>query len=410
MQKSSNSLKIAVLAQFPVHILPEFEKFGEPKVHYATWLPQLVRNFENLLQSREPIPSSWGEPRPDKPPLEIHWLTLSTLVDRLQVSQFCGQIIHVLPTKQRGRASTFFRADRASLQSRLNEIGPHIVHGWGNEDVYGWAAVASGRLNIVSVQGLLSECVLRSPFPLRTYFQAVLELFVLNWACYIVCESQWACEKVKMRLVRRAKPLLCIDYGVHEYFYKCSWNPRLGKPIAIFAGSVDPHKGIQDVIAAFRDSRLRDAELWVLGSDNSPQAAAIKKIAPPNVIWFGRRPIREVIERLAQGWCFVLPTRADTGPMAVKEARVVGLPVICTPCSGARDYIRHEKNGFLVKPGDVKNLTHYLAKLLSNLDICRQMGAYEHELARNRFAPMKTAELPVGKGFLISSRYAANIV
>ena len=421
-------MRVAILAQFPIHILPEFSYLGEPKQHYATWLPQLAQGFGvaiangewrmangSLRRLKEVEDSGFRiensedapvitPPRASSPPLtpesliqnqdplEIHWITLSTEVSEPRVVEYLNQTFHILPTTTSGRASSLFREDRRNIQASIDRINPDLVHGWGNEDVYGLAAVLSGRRNMVSVQGLLSYCVLRNRYPNRTYFQALLELFVLNRADALVCESKWACDMVRRRLLNRNKRIHHVEYGVQGFIFVKKWQPNLSKPIAIFTGSVAPSKGIQDVVNAFRHPNLCNSELWVLGADNTPFARKLKKNAPPNIKWFGRLGIQECIEHLSQGWCFVLPTRGDTGPMAVKEAMVVGLPVVSSPNSGARDYIRDGENGFLVPCARPDILAERLECLLKDYEVCRAMGAARHEEAREHFRPERTAD------------------
>lgn len=381
-------MRVAVLASVPLHVLPLYRDAGEPKGHYATWFPQLICAF-----------SGSG-------PLEIHWVTLSPEVSQPKVVTFCNQCFHILPTSTSKRASTFFRADRAIIKTTLQSVSPDLVHGWGNEDVYGLAAATSGFPNIVSIQGLLSYYALKNRLPLRTYFQCLIELYVINRADRLICESLWACDMTRRFLLRRTTPIHHVEYGVQPCFFEEPWNPSPDKPVAVFTGSADPRKGIQDLIAAFRDPRLASAELWVLGSDTTEFAMRQKKLASPNVRWFGRLPIGESVKKLAQGWCFVLLTRADTGPMAVKEARSVGLPVISSPNSGARDYIRDGENGFLVRPGDVSRLTDRLVHLLGNYELCRRMGENQQESDRNEFRAARTADR-LSKLYLIDHAHAA---
>jgi glycosyltransferase involved in cell wall biosynthesis len=402
-------MRVAILAQFPVHILQEFAHLGEPKQHYATWLPQLAQGFGAAIANSEwrladseaantllvthnsshPPESLIQNPHP----LEIHWVTLSTEVSEPRTVQYLHQTFHILPTAPSGRASSLFRADRRQIQAVIDRINPGLVHGWGNEDVYGLAAVLSGRRNMVSVQGLLSYYVLRNRLPTRTYLQALIEVFVLNRADELVCESRWSCDMVRRRLVNRKKPIHHVEYGVQQCFYEAVWHPEASRPVAVFTGSVEPRKGIQDIVKAFRDPRLKDAELWVLGADNTPFAKKLKENAPPNIKWFGRLGLEESIRHLSRGWCFVLPTRGDTGPMAVKEAMVVGLPVISTPSSGARDYIHDGENGFLVPCGQADVLAERLERLLKNYDTCRAIGEGRRDLAHTEFCSERTTEL-----------------
>jgi hypothetical protein len=129
---------VGVLAAFPLHALKVFGEKYRPKGHYATWLPQIAEAWEG------------------QGGVEIHWIVMTDQVkERKDVCQW-GQMFHVLPTSQSGRAATLFCADRKAIYAVLDEIQADLVHGWGTEDVYGLAAVLSGRPNIVSMQGILS--------------------------------------------------------------------------------------------------------------------------------------------------------------------------------------------------------------------------------------------------------------
>ena len=105
----SPTKKIAILAAFPLHHLTVFGEKFRPVGHYATWLPQIAE--------------AWGEQNE----FEIHWVVMSDLVDeRKDVSQW-GQIFHILPTTQSGRASTLFRTDRKAIGVRRNSHRPAIA-------------------------------------------------------------------------------------------------------------------------------------------------------------------------------------------------------------------------------------------------------------------------------------------
>jgi glycosyltransferase involved in cell wall biosynthesis len=366
-------LKIAILADFPAHLIPAFAEAHGHSGHCATtWLPQLAEAFEKITD------------------LEVHWLVLSSLIKTTQRMPWRKQHFHILPTATKYRASTFFRKDRAAICQELAEINPDLVHGWGSEDVHGLAAATSGYPNIVSMQGLLSHYILQSKMAPREYFQALLELFIFWRADRITVESQWAAKRVKHRhpFVR----LSVVEYGVQSQFFEAHWNPDPRKPLAIFVGTLCPRKGIQDLVAAFRDPRLAGASLWVVGDGNGPWVKNLREQASENIHWLGRRTNQETAALLAQAWCLVLPTRADTSPNVVKEARVIGMPVISTPCGGQSDYLEDGLNGYLVLPGDIPELTGKIASVLGDIDYCRQLGAHRHHEQRRFFDPELTAQ------------------
>jgi glycosyltransferase involved in cell wall biosynthesis len=173
------------------------------------------------------------------------------------------------------------------------------------------------------MQGILSYYMLKAKTHPRDYFQAFLEMYVFFKADRIMVESAWG-----QKIIRRRNPwanISLVKYGVQDHFFNCKWNPEPNRRVALFVGSVLPRKGVQDAIAAFSDPRLADAELWVIGNEGS-WGTRLRASAPKSVPWFGRLSVNETAERLSRAWCLALPTRADTSPNAIKEARVVGLP------------------------------------------------------------------------------------
>jgi glycosyltransferase involved in cell wall biosynthesis len=361
-------MRVAILADFPLHVIPALNGVKPPKGHYATWLPPLVE----------------ANSQPDG--IERIWITLSEdITERTQVS-FCNQTFIFLPTQKKGRASSLYKRDRAAIAGVLREIKPDLVHGWGTEDVYALASATSGFPFVLSMQGILTHYILHSWIDARTFFQAILEFIILRKTEALTCESRWA-KSIMQRRAPRAK-ITCIEYGVHRDFYDVNWQPDPQRPAVLFAGTIDARKGIQDVVAAFQNPLLKDAELWIAGSGPLQD----KLNSPPNVKWLGRLDRPQLIAKMSKAWCLVLPTRADTSPNVVKESRVVGLPVVTTPCGGQSDYIRDGRNGFLVAPGDVPTLTDRLHRVLSDYQFCRQQGKEGWEQDRDFFRTDHMAE------------------
>jgi glycosyltransferase involved in cell wall biosynthesis len=365
-------VKIAVIAEFPIHVIPEFGEAYRYQGHYATWLPQLVTAFAA------------------EPGLEIHWITLSRGITAPRSLVWYDQTFHVLPAAKKGcRAPTLYREDRHFIQECLREIQPDLVHGWGTEDVHAFAAAFSGYPNMISMQGILSHYVRKTLLGPRHYFHALLELVTLYKADLITVESEWG----KKKLLRRnpAMQVEVVEYGVDDSFLETPWRPDPERPVALFVGSLVPPKGLQDLVAAFTDPTLAFAELWIAGDGHEPWAKGLRACSTPNIQWLGRCSRAETAERMSRAWCLALPTRVDTSPNVVKEARVIGLPVVTTPCGGQVTYVKEGKNGFLVAPGDVVGLRAVLRTLLSDFEQCRKMGAYRREEHRDILHPAKTA-------------------
>ena len=367
--------KIAILAAFPLHHLKGFGKAFQPKGHYATWLPQIAEAWDGQTE------------------VDIHWVVMSDLVkERRDVCEW-GQMFHVLPTTQRGRSTTLFREDRRAIGAVLDEIQADLVHGWGTEDVYGLAAVLSRRPNIVSMQGILSYYALKNWMPTRSYLQAMLELFILWKAGRVTTESEWG-RNVVLRRNPFAKVEL-VEYGVQQLFFQTKWQPEETKPFALFVGGLSPRKGIQDLMRAFRDPKISGGELVVIGGGEGAWSEKLQKGAPSNIRWLGRKTAQETAQYMAKAWCLVLPTRADTSPNVVKEARVVGLPVITTRNGGQASYMRDGEDGYFVECGDVNGVIEKVGKMLGCFAKAKEMGDRGKENFRELFTAKRT-----GDGFM----------
>ena len=364
--------KIAILAAFPLHHLKGFGKAFQPKGHYATWLPQIAEAWDGQNE------------------VKIHWIVMSDLVkERMDVCEW-GQMFHVLPTSRSGRATTFFRGDRKAIHAVLEEIQVDLVHGWGTEDVYGLAAVLSGRLNIVSMQGILSYYALKNRMPARSYLQAMLELFILWRAGRVTTESEWG-RNVVMKRNPFAKVEL-VEYGVQQIFFQTKWQPDEKNPFALFVGGISPRKGIQDLVGAFRDPKLSGRELVVIGGGEGVWSENLQKSAPPNIRWLGRKSAEETAQYMAKAWCLVLPTRADTSPNVVKEARVIGLPVITTRNGGQASYVTNGEDGYFVECGDVDGLIQKTGNVLGCFVKAKELGDQGRKRYRELFLAKRTAE------------------
>ncbi len=350
---------MAILANFPLHVIPSLSNGTPPAGHYATWLPPLA----------EANASDDG--------IERIWITLSEDIAERKEVIFWNQKFIALPSHKKGRASSLYKEDRAAIAQTLRQINPDLVHGWGTEDVYALAAATSGFPFVISMQGILTHYILHARTDPRTMFQALLEFFILRRTKELTCESHWA----KSIMQRRAPgaEVTCIEYGVHPDFFNASWQPEPQRPAALFVGTLVARKGIHDVLQAFQSPRLKESELWIAGSGPLEN----KEGTPPNVKWLGRLDRAQLIVKMSKARCLVLPTRADTSPNVVKEARVMGLPVVTTPCGGQSDYIEEGRNGFLVEPGDIAQLTDRLHRLLSDYEFCRQRGkeGWDHDRA-----------------------------
>lgn len=339
--------------------------------HAATWLPPLADEFfayENL---------------------KISWVTFDYQVARTEIDRDGNQEFVRLP-EVKTKVNIFLRQwpARLLLRRALQRIQPDIVHVWGTECLYAIALKDVRVSKILSVQGCLTAFnKVWNP----SYVHQVLgeeEPDRVREADIVTCESPWSAEQI--RLLDSEADIRVVDYGVHPSFNLVEWNPDPDDPVLLYSGSLDYRKGIDVLIEALKLLPERKWRCQIVGE--GPLRSALEKENLSGVEWLGTLRWKELQHRLSRAWALVVPTRADTGPTVVKEARVVGLPVVGSVHGGLRDYIRNGESGLTVDPLDARNLAAACQDVMSDFVRVRRLGLSHREADRASFSPSLTAK------------------
>ncbi len=178
--------------------------------------------------------------------------------------------------------------------------------------------------------------------------------------------------------------------NLREYSYRINENAS-DKVKFIFVARLIKEKGVDLFIEAATKLKTKYpcAEFYVIGSPgNSPSAIKEEKLNLLHkngiIIYLGHQD--DIQQNLANGDVFVLPTYYREGiPRSILEALSVGLPIITTETPGCRETVIPYKNGILVKPQDLDELTNAMEYFLLNKDEIKQMGIESRKFAEKRF-------------------------
>ena len=367
--------RIAILADMPLQALEEGAA-GRGGGHAATWLPQLAHAFSREMD------------------LEIFWLTLTGEVSETTETHLLGQTFYrITKTSMTVDVLTGYALARGKLLKVLEVIRPNIVHVWGSETPYPSVLTALSKESIptiMSMQGMLSEYNRIGSFRRnwRVRLQSRYESGWVRAATVVTSESEWGLDKV-----REMAPAIdgrLVEYGVNPSFYDLSWNPDPTHPVALYCGGADWRKGFDLLIGALAIAPEPRWTCWIAGGGSVPPEQA--GMLPPGTEILGSLNWIQLQERMSQAWALILPTRADTSPNAVKEARVTGMPVITSRHGGQSGYIRDGENGMIVDPLTPERLRKAIDALLSDFLLTKTMGAARHAEDRDYFRPERTAE------------------
>lgn len=343
--------KITILCNFPAWLLND--KIPQFNGHYAVWLKALYDGY------------------PADAPYELHWISLNKDIDTPVRFGDGNQYFHILPRVRKTIGLyTAYIADRMSINREIKTINPDLLHSWGTEDCYGLCGMDFKGKWLHSVQGLLKACMERGPMPRFFRHHSFYEPRVLRKCRHVTVESPWAAERVK-EIAPNANPIL-FEYAVEERF--CKQKRELTKePTCLFCGSNTPLKNLDVAVRAFSRPELSHIKLELAGVEPGSIADL-----PSNIIPLGRISRDEVVSKLAATWCLVHPSKADTGPTAAKEARVMGVPVIISDQCGSKQYVEPGKSGYIFAPSDVNPLVQAVLDTCSSAERNMQMGEHGH--------------------------------
>lgn len=367
--------RIVVLADFPWNYF-DSGATGRGGGQGCTWLTQLAEEYAK--QDR----------------YEIHWVTLANGLQGFKTltREWGGQYFHRLPGLKRSIDLRLgFLTSTWQLRRILKRLQPDLVHCWGTETPYPSVCGDTRFPVLLSMQGILTEYHRIGGLPDIFYWNqlAARERVALRRATAVTCESQWGIQKVLSE--HPAARTYQVEYGVNPAFYQIAWEPDQEQPYALFSGSMDWRKGVDVLVEAMRLLPERNWRLKLAGDGELLEE--IHALGLPGVECLGLLDWTRMRAELAGASCLVLPTRADTSPNVVKEARVVGLPVITTAHGGQAGYIRDGENGLIVDPLEPGSLAAALSQLMGNQRLAREMGAARLVEDRNYLRSSETARL-----------------
>jgi glycosyltransferase involved in cell wall biosynthesis len=143
-----------------------------------------------------------------------------------------------------------------------------------------------------------------------------------------------------------------------------------GPPVVLFVGRLEAEKGVFTLLSAYKDllSALPSARLVFAGNgkDRDRLMAEASGLQPP-VKFLGHVSRDQLPDVYAGSTIVVMPSVfveafGKVGPEALSSGR----PVIASDSGGVREWLKPGKNGLLVGPGDVAQLTAAMLALLTD--------------------------------------------
>ncbi|EJQ16998.1 hypothetical protein IE3_00316 [Bacillus cereus BAG3X2-1] len=181
---------------------------------------------------------------------------------------------------------------------------------------------------------------------------------------------------------------------------------KTNKINVLFMGRLGKGKGTYDLLDIIPNiiKENKNVFFYLCGDGDVEQVKEIivNKLLESNVFVPGWINTNEKINYFNKSSIYVLPSYNEGLPISILEAMASSLPVIATNVGGIPEAIEHNRNGYLISPGDTKSLENYLVKLIrdekmrnmfgkENLQKCKQY--FDQDIVVNKITYIYTSIL-----------------
>ncbi|MTI18902.1 colanic acid biosynthesis glycosyltransferase WcaL [Rhodobacteraceae bacterium RKSG542] len=150
----------------------------------------------------------------------------------------------------------------------------------------------------------------------------------------------------------------------------------------LFVGRLVEQKGTDDIFAALAQLGPLAPAIDIVGSgplmEELEQESLGNGLYKQGLTFLGPKPAEWISENAPSYVGLIAPFKEapdgarDTGPLVVKEAMAMELPVITTRFMGMKETVTPE-TGFMVEPGDPEGLARAIVELMALSDVERQV-------------------------------------
>jgi glycosyltransferase involved in cell wall biosynthesis len=164
----------------------------------------------------------------------------------------------------------------------------------------------------------------------------------------------------------------------------------LDSKIILGVGNLEQRKGFELIVRAIPSilQEVPNAMLIIVG--DGPEKKTLVRLVETgglqtSVLLAGRIPTSVLSTIYGAADIFVLPSRHEGQPVVLLEAMASALPIVATRVPGNIDTIENNRNGILVSPADMSELTGSIIKILKDETLAACMSKKSHELYRARY-------------------------
>ncbi len=282
----------------------------------------------------------------------------------------------------------FLGLPRPRLGRELDAFAPDVVH-VVNPVILGlWGTMVARQRDLPLLASFHTDITQYAVHLRLAFLGPISRVFlrdVHNQAHVNLCTSQPMVDSARALGIRRVRlwPKAVDTERYHPGRRDRAMRERLSDghpeaPLMLYVGRLSHEKRLDWLLGPLRE--LRGARLAFVGS--GPAEAELRRtFAGTPTVFTGYLAGDELAAAYASADVFAFPSDTETLGFVAMESMASGVPAVGARAGGVPDVIEHDVNGLLFTPGDERELTEALRRLL-----------FEPEL-RERFARRARADM-----------------
>ncbi|UCE75376.1 MAG: glycosyltransferase family 4 protein [Methanomassiliicoccales archaeon] len=159
----------------------------------------------------------------------------------------------------------------------------------------------------------------------------------------------------------------------------------------LWAGRMVREKGLEYLFQAMIEviDKIPDVKLILIGDGEQRkylEKLAVKIGIRDNLHFVGIKEHSAMPDYMAQAKLFVLPSLSEGMPLTLLEAMSSGIPIVATKVGGIPEVVKNGENGILVPPGDSKELSKAILRLMENKTLSDELGKNARKLIIDKYS------------------------
>jgi len=219
------------------------------------------------------------------------------------------------------------------------------------------------------------------------FHRYILKYFVKTFICPSTTLKKYLKRSLKLKEEKLVYLPNFIDMKVQE-------NQKIEKKNNqfLFVGRLSKEKGIDVLIKAIEIAKKDCPKILVKIIGDGPERRNLENLTKKlnlqdNIKFLGRIPNEKLSQYYQESLALIMPSIwMENCPIVALEAMMNKTPIIASNIGGLPDLVGHNKNGYLFKMGDYKELASYIKKLYNNVEVSKKMGECGFKKVKREFS------------------------